>query len=71
MSVRHQSWRWRSRVPHCDQCSGHDMQRQRIEVDWKEQATKMTWQCRDCGNHVYVFSHKKQSQVALTHAQGQ
>jgi hypothetical protein len=64
MSIRYQSWKWRHRSPRCDHCQGKDMRRLRIEVDWKAQATKMTWKCSSCGNCVYVFSHKKQQQQA-------
>ncbi len=64
MSIRHQTWRWRNRSPRCDQCQSADTHRLRIEVDWREQATKMTWKCHDCGNHIYVFSHRRQQKAA-------
>jgi hypothetical protein len=60
MSIKHQTWRWRNRQPCCDRCGSAATQRMRIEIDWKEQMTKMTWQCTACGNHVFVYAHKKQ-----------
>jgi len=59
MSIKYYSWRWRGRKPTCDQCPSTELRRLRIEVDWKVQMTKMTWQCCGCGNHVYVYALKK------------
>lgn len=64
MSIKHQNWKWRNRKPTCDQCRSADTHRMRIEVDWPAQVTKTTWKCAQCGNCIFVFSHKKQQQAA-------
>jgi RNase P subunit RPR2 len=61
MSVKQRSWRWRNRKPGCDQCHGHDMRRERIEVDWQQQQMKLVWRCQQCGNHVYIYAQRRES----------
>lgn len=63
MSIAQRTWRYRNRMPRCDQCGDRHLLRQRTEVDWKHQTIKVIWHCTACDNHVYVYAQRGDATV--------